>query len=109
MLLIRESGTKPKSEQKRGGKGKARDWDVESDVDEDQEGGDRRIDQIVRWCGGKDFHGIIALDEVHRAKNMTFTDKTSGKVTVNTKKGQVMCIPRAACPAQKMHGAFSAP
>ncbi len=30
----------------------------------------RRLDQIIEWCGGKNFEGLIALDECHRAKHM---------------------------------------
>mmetsp|Transcript_56815 Transcript_56815/g.139453 ORF Transcript_56815/g.139453 Transcript_56815/m.139453 type:complete len:761 (+) Transcript_56815:155-2437(+) len=30
----------------------------------------RRIDQIVQWCGGREFEGVVALDECHRAKRM---------------------------------------
>jgi hypothetical protein len=28
-----------------------------------------RIDQIVEWCGGTSFSGVIVFDEVHKAKN----------------------------------------
>lgn len=28
------------------------------------------VDQLLRWCGGKDFDGCILLDECHRAKNL---------------------------------------
>jgi len=28
-----------------------------------------RIDQLVEWCGGKSFSGVIVFDEVHKAKN----------------------------------------
>mmetsp|Transcript_11231 Transcript_11231/g.27797 ORF Transcript_11231/g.27797 Transcript_11231/m.27797 type:complete len:1266 (+) Transcript_11231:163-3960(+) len=38
----------------------------------------RRIDQLVKWCGGADFHGILALDEVHRAKHMKQTKDEDG-------------------------------
>ena len=29
-----------------------------------------RVSQVVAWCGGADFEGVIAFDEVHRAKNL---------------------------------------
>ncbi len=31
--------------------------------------GTERLEQLVRWCAD-DFNGVIALDEVHRAKNL---------------------------------------
>lgn len=30
----------------------------------------RRIDQMIKWCGGEDFDGCIMLDECHKAKNL---------------------------------------
>jgi hypothetical protein len=41
-------------------------------------GSARRIDQLVKWCGGDDFHGVLALDEVHRAKHMKQTQDKDG-------------------------------
>uniref|UniRef100_A0A915KSP7 Uncharacterized protein n=1 Tax=Romanomermis culicivorax TaxID=13658 RepID=A0A915KSP7_ROMCU len=29
-----------------------------------------RLRQLVHWCGGKDFDGLIIFDECHRAKNL---------------------------------------
>eukprot|EP01035_Chromulina_nebulosa_P031586 gene31586-42124_t len=37
-----------------------------------------RLDQLVQWCGGRDFDGCILFDECHRAKNLV---STSGKPT----------------------------
>jgi len=28
-----------------------------------------RIDQIIKWCGGEKFDGLLVFDECHRAKN----------------------------------------
>ena len=30
-----------------------------------------RIDQLVEWCGGKEFDGVVVFDECHKAKNLT--------------------------------------
>ena len=30
----------------------------------------RRLDLLVNWCGGADFHGCILFDECHKAKNL---------------------------------------
>lgn len=29
-----------------------------------------RLDQVVEWCGGRDFEGLLVFDEIHRAKNL---------------------------------------
>ena len=29
-----------------------------------------RVEQVVAWCGGADFEGVLAFDEVHKAKNV---------------------------------------
>lgn len=29
-----------------------------------------RVEQIVKWCGGPQFEGVIIFDECHRAKNL---------------------------------------
>ena len=29
-----------------------------------------RLSQIVEWCGGSEFDGVLALDECHKAKNL---------------------------------------
>lgn len=28
-----------------------------------------RLDQIVQWCGGESFSGVLVFDEAHKAKN----------------------------------------
>lgn len=53
----------------------------------------RRLDQIVNWCGGQNFNGIIALDECHRAKHMQQTKDKDGVVSI--KEGAVI-QPRSA-------------
>lgn len=40
----------------------------------------RRIDQMIKWCGGEDFDGCIMLDECHKAKNL-IPSKTGMKPT----------------------------
>ena len=30
-----------------------------------------RLDQLIRWCGGATFDGVLAFDEAHKAKNFT--------------------------------------
>ena len=30
-----------------------------------------RLDQLIRWCGGAAFDGVLAFDEAHKAKNFT--------------------------------------
>ena len=35
-----------------------------------ESGGRSRLDQVVEWCGGAGFDGVVALDECHRAKNL---------------------------------------
>jgi len=37
-----------------------------------------RVRQIVEWCG-PEFDGVIALDEAHKAKNMTMKSAPKGK------------------------------
>lgn len=29
-----------------------------------------RFDELVEWCGGEDFDGLIMLDECHKAKTI---------------------------------------
>lgn len=31
---------------------------------------DTRFDQLLKWCGGDDFDGLVMLDECHKAKNI---------------------------------------
>jgi hypothetical protein len=35
-----------------------------------QRGGKSRLDQIVDWCGGNAFEGVLVFDECHKAKNL---------------------------------------
>jgi hypothetical protein len=34
-----------------------------------------RIDQIIKWCGGEKFDGLLVFDECHRAKNFQVGEK----------------------------------
>ena len=34
-----------------------------------------RIDQIIKWCGGESFTGLLVFDECHRAKNAQVGEK----------------------------------
>lgn len=34
-----------------------------------------RIDQIIKWCGGETFDGLLVFDECHRAKNFQVGEK----------------------------------
>ncbi len=42
-----------------------------------------RLDQLVKWCGGEDFDGLIMLDECHKAKTIELdkdgNPKTEGR------------------------------
>jgi len=42
-----------------------------------------RLDQLIEWCGGEDFEGLIMLDECHKAKTIELdadgNPKTVGK------------------------------
>mmetsp|Transcript_21181 Transcript_21181/g.47283 ORF Transcript_21181/g.47283 Transcript_21181/m.47283 type:complete len:1771 (-) Transcript_21181:242-5554(-) len=39
-----------------------------------------RLDQIVEWCGGEEFDGLLMFDECHKAKNVTL-DENGNAVT----------------------------
>ncbi|KNA16468.1 hypothetical protein SOVF_088760 isoform A [Spinacia oleracea] len=34
------------------------------------EKGKSRLSQLVQWCGGRDFDGLVIFDECHKAKNL---------------------------------------
>ncbi|CAO2826033.1 unnamed protein product [Amaranthus hypochondriacus] len=34
------------------------------------EKGKSRLNQLVQWCGGRDFDGLVVFDECHKAKNL---------------------------------------
>ncbi|KAK9684141.1 hypothetical protein RND81_10G189300 [Saponaria officinalis] len=34
------------------------------------EKGRSRLNQLVQWCGGQDFDGLVVFDECHKAKNL---------------------------------------
>ncbi|KAJ1481743.1 P-loop containing NTP hydrolase pore-1-domain-containing protein, partial [Baffinella frigidus] len=42
-------------------------------VREAAEGTTSRLEQVMEWCGGASFSGVIALDEVHRANSFKLT------------------------------------
>ena len=40
-----------------------------------------RLDQLVEWCGGEEFDGLIMLDECHKAKTIELDAKGNPKMT----------------------------
>lgn len=42
-----------------------------------------RLDQLIKWCGGEDFDGLVMLDECHKAKTIELdangNPKTEGR------------------------------
>jgi hypothetical protein len=47
-----------------------------------------RLNQIVEWCGGADFEGVVALDECHKAKNLKESKSTEDdEITTSAKSG----------------------
>ena len=47
-----------------------------------------RIGQLVQWCGGENFEGVIIFDECHKAKNLVANETSRGGKTKSTKTGQ---------------------
>ena len=45
-----------------------------------------RLEQLVDWCGGEDFEGLVMLDECHKAKTIELDAKGDPKTT--TVKGK---------------------
>mgnify|MGYP003386169523 CR=1 FL=1 len=43
--------------------------------------GGSRLDQLIKWCGGKSFDGCILFDECHKAKNLVLGKGPSGTLT----------------------------
>ena len=50
----------------------------------------KRLDQLVTWCGGEEFDGLIMLDECHKAKTIELdangNPKTTGKGPMKKEK-----------------------
>jgi hypothetical protein len=46
-----------------------------------------RLNQIVDWCGGASFEGVLALDECHKAKNLKESKSTDGDDLKGTRSG----------------------
>ncbi|CAN0259794.1 unnamed protein product [Ectocarpus sp. 6 AP-2014] len=44
-----------------------------------------RLEQLIDWCGGKDFEGCLVFDEAHKAKNFN-----SSKEELSTKVSQAV-------------------
>jgi len=40
-----------------------------------------RLDQIIKWCGGAKFNGLIMFDESHKAKNLIASGKAGKAVS----------------------------
>ncbi|CAB1101796.1 unnamed protein product [Ectocarpus sp. CCAP 1310/34] len=54
-----------------------------------------RLDQLIDWCGGKEFEGCLVFDEAHKAKNFnTSKEELSTKVSQAVIKIQDM-LPKA--------------
>ena len=50
-----------------------------------------RLEQLIEWCGGKEFDGLIMFDECHKAKTIDL-DSNGNATNVGTK----MCSQTAA-------------
>ncbi len=62
-------------------------------------GANSRLQQVVDWCGGPGFDGVLVFDECHKAKNCTVTvsDK-SGFATYESKTARVRPRPCLCSP-----------
>src|SRR5210317_924011 len=45
-----------------------------------------RLDQLVKWCGGEDFDGLVMLDECHKAKTIELDADGNPKTGGNNKR-----------------------
>jgi len=45
-----------------------------------------RLDQLVEWCGGEDFDGLVMLDECHKAKTIELDADGNPKTGGNNKR-----------------------
>ena len=50
-----------------------------------------RIDQIIKWCGGETFNGLLVFDECHRAKNFQVGEKEGVHERPRSSACSVMC------------------
>ena len=41
-----------------------------------------RLDQLIEWCGGEDFDGLIMLDECHKAKTIELDKDGNPKMSI---------------------------
>lgn len=48
-------------------------------VSEGRRGKASRKEQIIKWCGGEEFDGLIIFDECHKAKNFQQADPDTAK------------------------------
>ncbi len=49
-----------------------------------------RLRQVVNWCGGASFDGVLVFDECHKAKNLSVEEKsqTSSKAATHVRELQ---------------------
>ena len=48
-----------------------------------------RLQQLVNWCGGKDFDGCLIFDECHKAKNFVPVSRNIVQILLNREKTEV--------------------
>ena len=50
-----------------------------------------RIKQLIKWCGGQEFDGLLMFDECHKAKNVSLDEHGNA-----TKVGSSECTQTVA-------------
>jgi len=53
--------------------------------------GSNRLEQLIEWCGGQEFDGLLMFDECHKAKNVSLDEHGNA-----TKVGSSECTKTAA-------------
>jgi hypothetical protein len=66
------------------------------------------LNQIVDWCGGADFDGVLALDECHKAKNLKEAKSVDEekqqktKSTAKTNGDEIKAGSQTACAVRQL-------
>ena len=57
-----------------------------------------RFKQIVKWCGGEEYEGLIVFDECHRAKNLN----PGASSSYRSKTGEAVLLLQASMPRARV-------